>query len=65
MPALCRRGVFSSLKEIYTLVLSVFPWLVVELWICDQLNGGVFTALSSDPQAGQRDGHNDVSVGAV
>ncbi len=47
-PEHVRRGLFSSLSDIYNLVLATFPWLVVELWICDMKFGGVYAAASKD-----------------
>ncbi len=44
----CRRGLYTSLNEIYDHVLDTFPWLPVDLWLCDMCCGGRFTALSRD-----------------
>ncbi len=47
------RGLFNSLNDIYTMVLTLFPWLVVELWLCDMTLGGYYTAASIESQPGE------------
>lgn len=47
-PEHLRTGLYDSIEDIHDHVLSCFPWLPLELWICDMTLGGRFTRLSRD-----------------